>query len=199
MRKTDYLIIGAGIVVCSAAYLLTKDGKKVTIVDKSYPCNEASGVNAGGMELLQQPPKSLPMHVLAAQLWDMFQNEDGIDCGYHRTGGLYCVLREEDSNPLKAGVAILMKAKELGCEFYDHQFIKEIHISKENGYLAYAEDGQVYQAKKILITGGIRSPWLLDQMGVHIELEEKHNMIDHNTNDDDEADSRRFCFDRWWT
>lgn len=225
MRKTDYLIIGAGIVGCSAAYLLTKDGKKVTIVDKSYPCNEASGVNAGGMELLQQPPKSLPMHVLAAQLWDMFQNEDGIDCGYHRTGGLYCVLREEDlkmldeqeerfnklglpierlnkeqvkekipyicdnviaanfspmlgySNPLKAGVAILMKAKELGCEFYDHQFIKEIHISKENGYLAYAEDGQVYQAKKILITGGIRSPWLLDQMGVHIELEEKHNMI----------------------
>ena len=59
MRKTDYLIIGAGIVGCSAAYLLTKDGKKVTIVDKSYPCNEASGVNAGGMELLQQPPKSL--------------------------------------------------------------------------------------------------------------------------------------------
>lgn len=211
MRKTDYLIIGAGIVGCSAAYLLTKDGKKVTIVDKSYPCNEASGVNAGGMELLQQPPKSLPMHVLAAQLWDMFQNEDGIDCGYHRTGGLYCVLREEDlkmldeqeerfnklglpierlnkeqvkekipyicdnviaanfspmsgySNPLKAGVAILMKAKELGCEFYDHQFIKEIHTSKENGYLAYAEDGQVYQAKKILITGGIRSPWLLNQ------------------------------------
>ncbi len=36
MRKTDYLIIGAGIVGCSAAYLLTKDGKKVTIVDKSY-------------------------------------------------------------------------------------------------------------------------------------------------------------------
>ena len=71
MRKTDYLIIGAGIVGCSAAYLLTKDGKKVTIGDKSYPCNEASGVNAGGMELLQQPPKSLPMHVLAAQLWDI--------------------------------------------------------------------------------------------------------------------------------
>ena len=96
MKQTEYLIIGAGIVGCSAAYLLTKDGKKVTVVDKSYPCNEASGVNAGGMELLQQPPKSLPMHILAAKLWDMFQNQDGIDCGYQRTGGLYCVLREED-------------------------------------------------------------------------------------------------------
>ena len=61
MKQTEYLIIGAGIVGCSAAYLLTKDGKKVTVVDKSYPCNEASGVNAGGMELLQQPPKSLPI------------------------------------------------------------------------------------------------------------------------------------------
>ena len=45
MKQTEYLIIGAGIVGCSAAYLLTKDGKKVTVVDKSYPCNEASGVN----------------------------------------------------------------------------------------------------------------------------------------------------------
>ena len=37
MKQTEYLIIGAGIVGCSAAYLLTKDGKKVTVVDKSYP------------------------------------------------------------------------------------------------------------------------------------------------------------------
>ena len=96
MKQTDYLIIGAGIVGCSAAYLLTKDGKKVMIVDKNYPCNEASGVNAGGMELLQQPPKSLPLHILAAKIWDQFQNQDGIDVGYHRTGGLYCILKEED-------------------------------------------------------------------------------------------------------
>lgn len=48
--------------------------------------------------------------------------------------------------------------------------------SDGEGYIAYADNEQFY-AKKILITGGIRSPWLLDQMGVHIELEEKHNMI----------------------
>lgn len=81
------------------------------------------------------------------------------------------------SNPLKAGVAILMKAKSMGCEFYDRQFIKKIEPSSDGeGYIAYADNEQFY-AKKILITGGIRSPWLLDQMGVHIELEEKHNMI----------------------
>lgn len=225
MKQTDYLIIGAGIVGCSAAYLLTKDGKKVMIVDKNYPCNEASGVNAGGMELLQQPPKSLPLHILAAKIWDQFQNQDGIDVGYHRTGGLYCILKEEDlhildeqeerfaknglpierlnkeqikekvpyicdnviaanfspmsgySNPLKAGVAILLKAKQLGCEFYDHQFIKKIEPEADgDGYVAYSENEE-FHAKKILVTGGIRSPWLLDDLGVHIKLEERHNMI----------------------
>lgn len=225
MKHTDYLIIGAGIVGCSAAYLLTKEGKKVTVVDKGFPCNEASGVNAGGMELLQQPPKSLPLHILSAQIWDEFQNQDGIDVGYHRTGGLFCILKEEDlhlldeqqerfaqnglpvqrltseevhkmvpyicdnviaanfspmsgySNPLKAGVSILMKARQLGCEFYDHEFIKNIEEKPgEEGYIAYSENEE-FHAKKILIAGGIRSPWLLEELGVHIEMEEKHNMI----------------------
>lgn len=225
MKATEYLIIGAGIVGCSAAYFLAKENKKVTIVDRTYPCNEASGVNAGGLELLQQPPKSLPLHVLSAKLWNQFQNEDGIDVGYHRTGGLFCILKEQDlhmldeqaerfaknglpverlnkeqikekvpyicdnviaanfsptsgySNPLKAGVAILMAAKKLGVEFYDHQLIQKIEPAADGeGYVAYSDDEE-YHAKKILIASGIRSPRLLEPLGVHIELEEKHNMI----------------------
>lgn len=225
MKNTEYLIIGAGIVGCSAAYFLAKDNKDVMIVDRTYPCNEASGVNAGGLELLQQPPKSLPLHVLSAQLWKEFQ-DSGIDVGYHRTGGLYCVLREEDlhmldeqeerfaknnlpvkrltreevfemvpamagseviaanfspmsgySNPLKAGVAILMAAKELGAKFQDHVLITKIEPAEDGeGYIAYSENEE-YHAKKILVASGIRSPRLLDPLGVHIELEEKHNMI----------------------
>lgn len=225
MKATEYLIIGAGIVGCSAAYFLAKENKKVTIVDRTYPCNEASGVNAGGLELLQQPPKSLPLHVLSAKLWNQFQNEDGIDVGYHRTGGLYCILKEEDlhmldeqaerfaknglpverlnkeqikekvpyicdnviaanfspmsgySNPLKAGVAVLMAAKKLGAEFYDHQLIQKIEPAADGeGYVAYS-DNEEFHAKKILVASGIRSPRLLDPLGVHIELEERHNMI----------------------
>lgn len=225
MKQTEYLIIGAGIVGCSAAYFLAKDNKKVMIVDRTYPCNEASGVNAGGLELLQQPPKSLPLHVRAAELWDEFQNKDGIDVGYHRTGGLYCILKEEDlhmldeqaerfamnglpverlnkeqikekvpyicdnviaanfspmsgySNPLKAGVAVLMAAKKLGAEFMDHQLITKIEPAADgDGYVAYSENEE-FHAKKILVASGIRSPKLLDPLGVHIELEEKHNMI----------------------
>ncbi len=226
MKQTDYLIIGAGIVGCSAAYFLAKENKKVTVVDRTYPCNEASGVNAGGLELLQQPPKSLPYHKEAAELWDQFQNKDGIDVGYHRTGGIYAILREEDlhmldeqaerfekyglpverltreqvhekvpyvacenviaanfspmsgySNPLKAGRNILNAAKKLGVEFYDHQLIKRVEPNQGGkGYIAFS-DKEEFHAEKILIASGIRSPKLLDQMGVHIELQEQHNMI----------------------
>lgn len=225
MKQAEYLIIGAGIVGCSAAYFLAKENKKVMIVDRTYPCNEASGVNAGGLELLQQPPLSLPLHKLSAELWDQFQNQEGIDVGYHRTGGLFCILREEDlhlldeqeerfalnglpverltkeqvhekvpyicdnviaanfspmsgySNPLKAGVNILMAAKKLGAEFMDHQIITRIEPAEDKtGYYVYSEH-EVFRAGKVLITCGIRSPRLLDPLGVHIELEEKHNMI----------------------
>ena len=81
MKQTDYLIIGAGIVGCTAAYFLTERGKKVPVADKASPSNEARGANGGATELLQQPPKSLPYHKEAAELWDKLQNQDGIDVG----------------------------------------------------------------------------------------------------------------------
>nr|WP_308505748.1 FAD-binding oxidoreductase [uncultured Agathobaculum sp.] len=225
MKQTDYLIIGAGIVGCTAAYFLTERGKKVTVVDKGYPCNEASGVNAGGIELLQQPPKSLPYHKEAAELWDKFQNQDGIDVGYHRTGGIYAILLEEDlhmldeqeerfranglpvkrldretiremvpgvaddviaanfspisayANPLKAGRNVLEAAKKKGACFMDHQPVSKIERAADgNGYDVFTAD-DVIRAEKVLVACGIRSPKLLDPLGVHIEFAEQHNMI----------------------
>ena len=224
MKETDYLIIGAGIVGCTAAYFLTQQTKKVLVVDRTYPCNEASGVNAGGIELLQQPPKSLPLHKEAAQLWDRLQNEDGIDVGYNRCGGIYAILREEDlhmldeqeerfhanglevrrldraeivkmvpgvsedviaanfspmsayANPLKAGRNVLEAAKKNGAEFLDHQTVTRIEPAEGGGYDVYGKD-EVFRAKKVLISCGIRSPKLLEPLGVQIEFSEQHNMI----------------------
>lgn len=224
MKQTEYLIIGAGIVGCTTAYFLTEQNKKVLVTDQSFPCNEASGVNAGGIELLQQPPASLPLHKEAADLWNRLQNEDGIDVGYQRTGGIYAILREEDlhmldeqeerfrandmecrrltteeiremipwvshdviaanfspksgyANPLKSGVNVLKAARDKGAEFMDHIRIERIEPGRDGSYDAYAGD-EVIHAKKVLVCCGIRSPKLLEPLGVHIELQEQHNMI----------------------
>ena len=104
MRETEYLIIGAGIVGCATAYYLSKKRKEIIVVDKTYPCNEASGVNAGGLDLLQQPAKSLPLYKEAAYLWHEIQNKDGVNVGYQRSGGFYVILREEDLHILDSQV-----------------------------------------------------------------------------------------------
>lgn len=225
MKQTDYLVVGAGIVGCTAAYFLTKQNKKVMVVDRTYPCNEASGVNAGGLELLQQPPKSLPLHKEAAELWNKIQNEDGIDVGYRRSGGLYAILNEDDlhmldeqearfrehgmevqrldrkgilekvpyasdvvilanfspmsgyANPLKAGANILEAAKRNGAEFFAHQLVSKVEPAPGgNGYDVYSGH-EVFRAEKVLISCGIRSPKLLDPLGVHIEFDRRLNMI----------------------
>ncbi len=225
MKKAEYLIIGAGIVGCATAYFLSRKNKNITVVDRTYPCNEASGVNAGGIELLQQPPKALHLYKEAAVLWDRIQNQDKVDVGYRRTGGLFVVLREEDfhfldeqeerfkkcdlevhrldkaqilekvphasgdvlmanfspmsgyANPLIAGLNMLEAAKENGAEFIAHQQITKIEPAADGkGYLAYSED-EVFHAEKVLVACGIRSPKLLEPLGVHVEFDTRFNMI----------------------
>lgn len=59
------------------------------------------------------------------------------------------------SNPLKAGMAILMKARKMGCSFCNHQFIRRVEPAEDGGHIAYSDDEQ-YHAQKIVISGGIR-------------------------------------------
>ena len=115
MKRTEYLVIGAGIIGCCSAYYLTKAGAKVIVTDKGFACNEASGVNAGGLDLLQQPKLALPMYREAADLWDRITNEDGVDTEYNRSGGFYVILREEDLHILDAQIADF---HEYGIEVY---------------------------------------------------------------------------------
>ena len=71
MTKTDVAIIGGGINGGSTGLELAKNGLNTTIIDKSFICKGASGVNAG----------TLTMHMTRAQLipyakkgWELWMN-----------------------------------------------------------------------------------------------------------------------------
>ncbi|MFA7084574.1 MAG: FAD-dependent oxidoreductase, partial [Arcobacteraceae bacterium] len=48
MKKYDYIIVGAGIAGCCAAYFLTKNNKKVLLIDRNKDFSQSASSAAGG-------------------------------------------------------------------------------------------------------------------------------------------------------
>ena len=46
-HKSEVVVVGGGIVGCAAAYYLTKEGARVTIIEREGLANQASGYSAG--------------------------------------------------------------------------------------------------------------------------------------------------------
>ncbi len=60
VAKKSVLVIGAGIVGVSTAYLLQREGLKVTLVDRKGPCSGTSYGNAGAIVDKNSVPGSMP-------------------------------------------------------------------------------------------------------------------------------------------
>ena len=98
--KTDVVIIGAGIVGCSAAYYLAKHGRQVIVVEKDVgPGLQASGRSAGGVR--QQGRRgALPLAIEGIQLWAGLTEALNADLQYRQTGNLVVSLDEEQTATL---------------------------------------------------------------------------------------------------
>lgn len=95
---SDVIIIGAGIIGCSIAHRLAREGLKVTVSDKGRPGGEASSAAAGMLA-----PHSEAAHGLSGQFSELclashhlypdfvaeLENETGIQIGYRTTGSIF--------------------------------------------------------------------------------------------------------------
>lgn len=100
MRKqaTDVIIIGAGIIGCSLAYRLAKEGLTVRVIEKGRPGEEASGAAAGMLA-----PQSEAAHGLRGSFSELclashrlypdfvaeLEEETGITIGYRTPGSIF--------------------------------------------------------------------------------------------------------------
>ena len=87
-QPTDVVIIGGGAAGCAAAYYLSQQGIKVTIIEREGVGSKASGYNAGGLNPLEghgwpEPlqPMALQSFRLHQELWGTLPEATGID--YH--------------------------------------------------------------------------------------------------------------------
>lgn len=93
---TDVVIVGAGIIGCSIASALAREGLRVTLVEKSVPGAEASSVAAGILAPVIEHLDDDVMRALGiesrnlhrAQAESLLANE-GMDVGYRASGALW--------------------------------------------------------------------------------------------------------------
>ena len=83
------MVIGGGIIGCSAAYFLAKRGLTVAVVEKGRVGGEQSSRNWGWCRQQDRDEAEIPLIKESLQLWGSLGEEIGADLGFRRTGILY--------------------------------------------------------------------------------------------------------------
>ncbi|MCQ2611884.1 MAG: FAD-binding oxidoreductase, partial [Treponema sp.] len=105
-RTADVIIIGGGIMGCSTAYRLAKEGLDVIVLEKKEIGNGGSCRNAGGVRQSARDPKELPLAMYAvANIWPTLSEELGVDVEYVQKGNIRLGLTEKDIGILEAHTA----------------------------------------------------------------------------------------------
>lgn len=156
--RPDVIVVGGGLMGCSVAYRLAKDGAQVMVLERSIPGAEASSAAAGilgptvesfGDALaLQLGRRSRELHAeLADELDELF----GVDVGFRRCGVVKLAFNEEELEAL-SNQASNLELHGIRCDRWSPaELIQEEPASNPGalGALAVSEDAQV-EPKKLL-------------------------------------------------
>jgi glycine/D-amino acid oxidase-like deaminating enzyme len=85
----DVVIVGGGIVGCSAAYFLARAGISVLLCEKGRIAGEQSGRNWGWVRQQGRSPIELPLMIDSLRIWQGFRHELPEDLGFTQGGSLY--------------------------------------------------------------------------------------------------------------
>ena len=101
-KISDVIVIGAGVVGCSAAYYLSKRGIKVTVLERREIACGASGRNGSGARQSGRDNRELPLAMFGVQnIWPTLGDELGEDIEYIQNGNMRLGKTPEDLERLK--------------------------------------------------------------------------------------------------
>ncbi|QOR70953.1 FAD-binding oxidoreductase [Ruania alkalisoli] len=111
----DAVIIGGGLLGCTMAWMLARDGATVLLAERDELNAHASGQNAGslhfqleyrmveqGIEAARTAAEAMPLHLAAAELWSGLTDELGEELGVAQHGGLMLAEDAEQARVLEA-------------------------------------------------------------------------------------------------
>ena len=107
-KKTDVLIIGAGVVGCSIAYHLCKEGcSKVLVLDKESAAGQGSTAKAnGGIRAQWSTPAHIEFSKYSIEAYETFSEETGGDCGLVQAGYLFLTATDLGERSLRKNFAL---------------------------------------------------------------------------------------------
>jgi glycine oxidase len=107
-RPADVIVVGGGVIGCSIAYHLAREGVAVTVIDKGEIGGEASRAAAGILAPLAEVEEDGPFQDLGVaslrlfpRLAEALEQECGVAVEYVRSGVLRVALTEEEAEHLK--------------------------------------------------------------------------------------------------
>jgi glycine/D-amino acid oxidase-like deaminating enzyme len=103
-HNADTVIIGGGIIGCSAALRLAQAGQKVILLERQKVGEMASGRAGGGVRRTNRNPLELPFSMEAYDIWGNMAEELEWDVGYRRHGSLMIAVNQKELDGLKAKV-----------------------------------------------------------------------------------------------
>lgn len=112
-KKTDVVVIGAGVIGTFSALYLAEMGKSVLLCEKGRVSGEQSSRNWGWIRQHGRDPAELPIMMQALRLWHEADSRTGGQCGV-KTGGVYYLASSEKS--LAASEEWLSVAREQGLD-----------------------------------------------------------------------------------
>lgn len=101
MANGEVIVIGCGITGCATAYELSKQGVKVTLLDREHPGAMGSGWTLAGIRQSGRHPAELPIAREAIRRWEHLGEELGAELHYRQDGNLRLALNEDQADTIR--------------------------------------------------------------------------------------------------
>jgi glycine oxidase len=155
----DCLIIGAGAIGLSLAYELARRGRRVTVVDRGEPGQEASWAGAGILPPANPRTARTALDQLLALSNDLharwsteLRELTGIDNGFRRCGGIYLARIQAEADALAEQAAQWREAK-IDCEPLD-----DATLARYEPSLRTNNDAAILAAYRLKDESQLRNP-----------------------------------------